>query len=826
MKRKLIFFQQCFLSGISAVIYSGSILVFYCTLSIFLHTDIVAQSWQSLGPDDTDWPYLHGINYLSMDVSDNGKPYVAYMDRGMNDRATCRKFEDGRWVDAGSPGFSEGAVAFTSLALNNHNVPFIVYQDAANGFRATVKKLVSGDWVNVGSPGFTASAVINTKLCFDSDGIPYVAYTDGPLAGPVSVMKFTAGQWRVAGQKQISSGTAEAPSIATGMNGMPYVMYYDLTLRKIVVKKLTAGNWIDAGDPYDSPVSALSSNQYQLAITHSGIPFIAFYNPETGNVIVRKFNQGVWSDAGLTGFPAMGPGSVYLAINNNGIPYVSYHDLYVKKFAGGIWQDAGIPGSGGGVLAIDGSGFPYIIADGVKKLTGGSWQDLGTRYGFGNPAAAVTVKVNDYGTPLVAYQDFGNFSKVTVKKFTNDGWQEVGLPGFSGDSATFISMAINKNGTPFVSYRDKANGQKVSVKKFSNGNWRYVGLPGFSAGEVSFTSIVISDDGIPYIIYRDEGMGGRAIVKKFRNNSWQQVGVPGSSSGKVTNTTILMECGSIPWIIYRDEASNRLITEKFMNGKWRDAGSPGVSAGELSGNSMAINEWGTAYVVFRESGATGRLVVKYLSGDNWIDAGPAVEDPGAYNIINATIILDPGSDPYVAYIRAGPVNPGVFVTWELVVKKFNGSDWVDIWPVDASGIKITSFSMSFSPAGNLLVVYNHQNRGVFAKMAESCLGKPAVASAAKSENIQENNSTTDKSCSLQVFPNPVQQGSRILLFAEKETNVVLRLTDFQTKLIWMNTYRAEGPMTIELPFTRLAAGVYILEAIFDGKEKRTIKIIK
>src|SRR5258708_21429478 len=80
------------------------------------------------------------------------------------------------WVNVGSPGFSAGTGAYTSLAFSN-GTPYVVYEDWINGFKATVMAYNGSSWTAVGNPGFSGNAVYFTSLAF-SNGTPYVAYED------------------------------------------------------------------------------------------------------------------------------------------------------------------------------------------------------------------------------------------------------------------------------------------------------------------------------------------------------------------------------------------------------------------------------------------------------------------------------------------------------------------------------------------------------------------------------------------------------------------------------------------------------------------------
>lgn len=808
---------------------SAGFLFFLQTVLIFFLPGPAAraQVWEPLGPDDSNWPYTGGINYLSPAISDQGLPYVIYMDRGVGDKASCRKFQGGKWVDVGPRGFSEGTVRFTSIAIKDNGIPFVVYQE--NNQKATVKKFISGNWVNVGEPGFTETYALNTSIVVDDNGTPYVVYIDGfgPMDGAVSVKKFTTGQWTTVGQRQFSAGRAEAPSMAIDKNGTPYVVYQDWTANyKTVVKKFTGSSWTEVGN-----IDHFSYKETKIAINSNGVPFIAYQDETAGLIRVKKFSMGSWKDFESATLPAAASGTVHLAFNNNGIPYVSYVSLlpesnFVKKFVAGNWVEVGMPGEAGALIGFDDQHIPYVFSETVRKLTNGQWKDLGTRYGFAAGSTAnIAAATDGNGIPYMAFQDLANNGKATVMKYENGSWMNTGSAGFSADSAWYTSLAIKNNGVPFVVYKDKGFNGRATVKKFSNYSWRTVGQPGFSAGEVAYTSIAINNNAIPYVVYRDEGHGGKATVKKFTDGSWKNVGLPGFTPAAVTNTSIRMECGTVPWIVYRDEVSGNVELRKYQQGSWKELPSPGRTR---SGVDMAINEWGTPYVFYREPGYPRNLTVKYLLNNTWTTLGPTIESADNYEIFNQQILLNTGSDPYVLYIKSGPVHPESFVTQEIKLKYFNGSDWVDIWPAGQGGIGIWNTSFAFKPTGQLFVAYMHSyERGVFAKLTESPCVNPGSFDRNRMHKTISDQGVMVQSLTLKVYPNPVGRIASAYLTLDKESRVAFRLTDLNGQFIWAREVSlASGLSVIDLPVSQLTGGVYLLTAKTAEGRIISVRIIK
>jgi hypothetical protein len=144
-----------------------------------------------------------------MALTNGGTPYVVYSDAVNGFRATVRRFNGTSWVTVGSPGFSQGATAYTSIAFTTGNIPYVAFKDwfTADG-RATVMHLINDNWTLVGSARFTPGESNFTKIVMAPGNIPHLSYSDALNGGKASVMKFTSGTWSYVGSPLISSGIA------------------------------------------------------------------------------------------------------------------------------------------------------------------------------------------------------------------------------------------------------------------------------------------------------------------------------------------------------------------------------------------------------------------------------------------------------------------------------------------------------------------------------------------------------------------------------------------------------------------------------------------
>ncbi len=333
-----------------------------------------------------------------------GFPCLAYADGANGNRLTVMNYDGAAWAPLGAPGFSAGQVSSVSLATGEVPVGggsatwyYAAYQDYANGQRATVMANDGSGWATLGSPGFSAGQANFISLAADTQGIPYVAYQDAGNGNRVTVMRLVGGIWSVVGAPGFSPGTAELISLA--MNGdTPYVAFKDDgNNEETTVMRFAGGVWSFVGSPGFSS-SGGGLNGVQLRIGPGGVPFVMStmglaspggpYNDET----VARFDGTDWVN--VTTVRVNWPGS--FALDAAGNFYVAYQDMDIYGEIGFMRQVS--------VLMYDGT----------------SWEPLGSRNFSAGPGAFIVIAMDTTGdvpTPVVAYEDIGNWNRATVMEF-------------------------------------------------------------------------------------------------------------------------------------------------------------------------------------------------------------------------------------------------------------------------------------------------------------------------------------------------------------------------------------------------------------------------
>ena len=152
------------------------------------------------------------------------------------------------------------------------------------------------------------------------------------------------------------------------------------------------------------------------------------------------------------------------------------------------------------------------------------------------PVTYTSIKVNDAGTPCLAFSDGAHAYRASLMTFNTGSsqWEYVGSAGFSDGAASYVALAINTaTSQPYVVYSDAAHSLAAAVMTYSSGAWAPLGGSlSVSPGRADWTSISLATTG-PFIAFSDYSVSQRLTVMMFTNGSWSYVGSAGFSSGAV-----------------------------------------------------------------------------------------------------------------------------------------------------------------------------------------------------------------------------------------------------------------------------------------------------
>ncbi len=359
--------------------------------------DLSALEWNPVGP-----PAFSGcaVAYSSLDVAEDGTPYVSFRDNNGTMKASVMRFDVSlnEWVFVGGQDLSQGVAASdTCVGIAPDGIPHLVYHDYYSD-GSTISKVAllrfdkdNGTWSRLDDGGNLRLGAIYMSLAFAPDCSPCFAASNGNTASEASFTQCNAftGIWTSVGEPGISEGTIASIALAFSPEGIPFVAYAD------------------------------GAHGYKATVMK--------YEPESGT----------WVSVGGAGISAGGAGALSIAIAPDGTPYVSYSDgtnSYRAKVlrydrASNVWVSLGGidfagPMSGNSSLAIDAAGSPYIVC-----------RDL----------------------------DNPNISNVLRYSATNDCWLPITPTGFSGTQGGDTNVALTPDGTPFVSFVDGNRDYKMTV---------------------------------------------------------------------------------------------------------------------------------------------------------------------------------------------------------------------------------------------------------------------------------------------------------------------------------------------------------------------------
>jgi hypothetical protein len=94
-------------------------------------------TWQSVGSPGISADFAYSINLV---LAADGTPYLAYQDAAIGGKATVMKFNaaENKWLSVGSSAVSTASASEISMALTADGKPYLAYRDAGNGHKATV----------------------------------------------------------------------------------------------------------------------------------------------------------------------------------------------------------------------------------------------------------------------------------------------------------------------------------------------------------------------------------------------------------------------------------------------------------------------------------------------------------------------------------------------------------------------------------------------------------------------------------------------------------------------------------------------------------------
>lgn len=427
---------------------SGSSLYrFVCILfTMWSFIPSTAQTWVPVGAEG----FSQGETFSQSIAFDGETPYVAYMDRAHDDKATVMKFNGEEWEMVGSAGFSPGKAQSICFAMSE-STPYVAFCDVANERKASVMKFDGTDWVFVGGPGITENIADEVSLAID-DGVLWLAFADAVHNSKITVIKNGGEGWTTVGAPGFSTGFMTNVIDIAVEDGTPYVSYrdYGASYKASVMKYNSASSsWQVLGE---QGFSASMHDAYQCLAVFNGTPYLAARGTNAKTTLY-KFDGSNWAPLGTDGLSTGTAFYPTVKFDPNGVPHIAFSD--------------------------DGEGGKAIL----MKYTETGWEQVG-EFASKSGADYTSLAFSPSGVPHIAFRDHWRLRRTTVMKFANTtaidetNANRMTFRVYPNPNSGTLTIELPKNAThnSLVEIADLA-GRTVFSKKINAGIKHTIELP-------------------------------------------------------------------------------------------------------------------------------------------------------------------------------------------------------------------------------------------------------------------------------------------------------------------------------------------------------------
>lgn len=277
------------------------------------------------GPDETVDPFAgHDMgSWLSMKVTADGKPALAYYDRtsdalgyavGTISGATVTWEREGVDSYPDSNGLNPGdAGKYASMAIAADGTTWIAYQDVSNGTLKYATRGPSGGAWTIGiadsGGGAHSDAGYWASIALDPSGSPVIAHYDAGRKD-LRVARWNgtafAGEVAVEGTDYVPADTATAAidaqtgeyaKLLIGGDGKEYLAFYDRAQTALMLATSNGGSWStevvdDSGDVGQWPDLALDGSTLSISYHDVGNQDLKLAEGTPGSFTARTLDSG------------------------------------------------------------------------------------------------------------------------------------------------------------------------------------------------------------------------------------------------------------------------------------------------------------------------------------------------------------------------------------------------------------------------------------------------------------------------------------------------------------------------------------------------------
>ncbi len=355
-------------------------------------------------------------------------------------------------------GVFSGAV----LVVNpKDNVPYVAYGARGVDNKMSVAKFEDGAWKQVGAALF--SPVINgSHFDFDiaPDGTPYVAFGDKEatsLANSLSVMKFDGSAWSNVGDQGFFKVQAQYVGLAALDNGLAVGLQNNSKNGEIPQRAMGIATW--NGSAWTTGESALLSSGQGMYITKMGdngkIATLISINRGKVNDVnyghnIFKYENGTWESL-LTNFVEPNASQTYASPNQMGTKVASDGTIYA-------WTADDAQTSGVYQVRLK----KYNANTKAWETIGGNSLPLGLESGL-ESHVIVDVAIDSEGIVFVAFNNYKDQKKLYVMNLDPNTNQWTTAKQLATD-ADDINIDFAADGTGYITYTDGSN--KIHMFKY------------------------------------------------------------------------------------------------------------------------------------------------------------------------------------------------------------------------------------------------------------------------------------------------------------------------------------------------------------------------
>ncbi len=346
-----------------------------------------------------------------------------------------------------------------------------------------------------------------------------------------------------------------------------------------------------------------------------------------------------------------------------------------------------------------------------------------------NSEGIYTIEDVPYGTYIISVSSTGYVTKssetITTSYFETgitckdtDGvniqlgyicWREIGEGSASGNGISDSSYSedpsieINSSGNIIVAWDGKLSGNyDIYLKRWNGSAWEELdgsatgGGISNNSGRSQNLSLAIDDSGYPAVAWEDNTSGDNEIyIKRWNGSAWEELGGSAtgggiSNKGVSSDPTLAINSQGNPIVAWSDYSSgqNEIYVKQWNGTTWEEIGTGSASGGGtcVSTNpSLAIDTSGNPIVTWENTPVlleepyfgTGNIYIKKWNGSNWIEisSGSATGE-GISNSRDSTypsLITNNTGNPVVVWKDT----PYSFIS-NVYLKQWNGTTWEEL----------------------------------------------------------------------------------------------------------------------------------------------------